>query len=182
MVQSGYINGRKIYPVSNPSLEDIVTELQRCNDNNILLARKAEILFTALMGKLQPKQWTNILGDAFAQNTMDNAIAQALSSPPQMQSYFLEIFAPELIAFILKHRSESVIHRILASLHNKTWAILFPYIPSGSQRELCDISQNVGINNISLYCKDVTKVPEELQTSEVSQAYIDIYKWLRKVL
>ena len=135
-----------------------------------------------MMGKLQQKQWTTIIQEAFNNNTIDNAIANALATPPQIQSYFLEIFAPELIAFILKHRSESVIHRILASLHNKTWAILFPYIPSGSQRELCDISQNVGINNISLYCKDVTKVPEELQTSEVSQAYIDIYKWLRKVL
>ena len=172
----GNLPGVKLW--SNLSLKNIVGDMQSCNNGNILFARKAEIRFHSLMGQLQQKDWNRIIEDAFHDHKMDEAIAQALASPPQIQSAFLDRFAPEMISFILHHQSEYVTHDFMSKLNNKTWAILFPHIPLVSQHELCEVSRSLGINNISLYCADVTKVPEELQTSEVSQAYIDVYKWL----
>ena len=160
-------------------LNDLQEDLQETKQKPLLYAKAAENRLRQNIDRLQSKDWQSLIGDAYWAGEIDAFVANIPTAPPHLQKMLMDSFAPEFVTYILTQRAEEQIHEIMSQVKNKTWSIVFPFIPQTMQQEFCNMSRDIGVNNIVLYCSDLTKAPAEVRGSISGQAYIDVYKWFQ---
>ena len=163
-------------------IRDIQDALLQCNNKNMLMAKKGEAQFMTYMDTYQSTQWQEMIQHAFEASRLDAFVATVPTLLPHLQTILMNVFAQEVITFITNHRTDAELHGIITGIGNKTWAILFPYLSEHSQEELCNLAQEVGVQNIVLYCSEMTRLPAAAQDSTMGQGYVEIYKWMQKTI
>jgi hypothetical protein len=146
----------------------------------MLVAKKGEAQFMTYMDTYQSAQWQDMIQHAYEASMLDEFVATVPTLLPHLQTILMNVFAQEVITFITNHRTDAELHGIITGIGNKTWAILFPYLSEHSQEELCNLAQEVGVQNIVLYCSEMTRLPAAAQDSTMGQGYVEIYKWMQK--